>query len=140
VEGYRGRIEAQLLLGLYSDAMCDYGRVTARVLPLVTSELVSTSPILAGDSLGVLLVPGRTVEIPVPALAGETIAIATSSKDYWDSIAVLLAPDGSPVVGADDANGYFAAFQWPAAQTATYRLWVTFFDVVNSGLMVVARK
>src|SRR5690349_6844593 len=29
VEGYRGRIEAQLLLGKYSDALGDYARVTA---------------------------------------------------------------------------------------------------------------
>ena len=34
VDGYRGRIEAQLLLGLYSDALRDYGRVTAQVLPV----------------------------------------------------------------------------------------------------------
>lgn len=34
VEGYRGRIEAQLLLGRYSEAMRDYGRVTAFVLPV----------------------------------------------------------------------------------------------------------
>ena len=111
-----------------------------RHFDLVTSELVSASPILPGDSLGVLLAPGRTVEILVPAVAGETIAIATSSKDYWDSIAVLVAPDGTPVVGADDEKGYFAAFEWPAAETATYRLWVTFFEALNSGLMVVARK
>jgi tetratricopeptide (TPR) repeat protein len=111
-----------------------------RHIDLVTSELVSTSPILAGDSLEVALAPGRTFEIPVPAVAGETIAIATSSKDYWDSIAVLLAPDGTPVVGSDDANGYFAAFEWPAAQTATYRLRVTFFEAVNSGLLLVTRK
>jgi hypothetical protein len=34
VEGYRGRIEAQLLLGLYADAFGDYARVTARVIPV----------------------------------------------------------------------------------------------------------
>src|SRR5262245_46487770 len=33
-EGYRGRIEAELLSGLYSDAFADYGRVTANVIPL----------------------------------------------------------------------------------------------------------
>src|SRR5262249_23313771 len=33
VEGYRGRIEAQLLLGRYSDAVGDYARVTAYVEP-----------------------------------------------------------------------------------------------------------
>ena len=44
------------------------------------------------------------------------------------------------MVGADDAKGYFAAFEWPAAQTATYRLRVTFFEAINSGLLVVTRK
>ena len=34
VEGYRGRIEAELLLGRYSDAVRDYTRVTAFVLPV----------------------------------------------------------------------------------------------------------
>src|SRR5512143_1171248 len=34
VEGYRGRIEAELLSGLYSDAVRDYARVTAYVLPV----------------------------------------------------------------------------------------------------------
>jgi hypothetical protein len=38
VEGYRGRIEAQLLLGLYSDALGDYARVTALVLPVHRSR------------------------------------------------------------------------------------------------------
>jgi tetratricopeptide (TPR) repeat protein len=111
-----------------------------RHIDLVTTALAPASPILAGDSVAVALVPGRTVEIPVAAVAGETIAIATSSRDYWDSIAVLLAPDGTPVVGSDDAKGYFAAFEWPAAQTATYRLRVTFFEAINSGLLLVSRK
>ena len=34
VEGYRGRIEAELLLGRYSDAVGDYASVTALVLPV----------------------------------------------------------------------------------------------------------
>jgi tetratricopeptide (TPR) repeat protein len=34
VEGYRGRIEAEVLLGRYSDAVRDYQRVTAFVLPV----------------------------------------------------------------------------------------------------------
>jgi tetratricopeptide (TPR) repeat protein len=111
-----------------------------RHIDLVTTQLVSAAPILPRYSLGVVLAPGRTFEIPVPAVAGETIAIATSSKDYWDSIAVLLAPDGTPVAGSDDGKGYFAAFEWPAAQTTTYRLRVTFFESINSGLLLVTRK
>lgn len=34
VEGYRGRIEAQLLLGQYSNSVRDYARVTAVVTPV----------------------------------------------------------------------------------------------------------
>ena len=34
VEGYRGRIEAELLVGRYSDALADYARVTAVVEPV----------------------------------------------------------------------------------------------------------
>src|SRR4029079_2624655 len=34
VAGYRGRIEAELLLGRYSDALRDYARITARVVPV----------------------------------------------------------------------------------------------------------
>jgi hypothetical protein len=85
------------------------------------------------------LVPGRTYEIPVAATAGETISIATSSRDFWDSIAVLLAPDGSPVVGSDDDNAYFAAFDWVAPATGTYRLQVTSFESINTGELVVTR-
>ncbi len=112
----------------------------ARHFELVTTELVAAPAILPGESLTVSLAPGRTVEIPVPAFAGETIAVATSSQDYWDTIALLLAPDGTPVAGSDDANKYFAAFAWPAAETATYRLRVTFFEAVNSGQLLVKRK
>ena len=111
-----------------------------RHIDLVATELVPASPILAGDSFTVDIVPGRVVEIPVPAVAGGTIAITTSSHDYWDTIAVLLAPDGTPVVGADDEKSYFAAFEWPAAETTTYLLRVTFFEAVNSGQILVARR
>src|SRR5215207_1525876 len=34
VEGYRGRVEAELLLGRYSDAVHDYQRMMAYVLPV----------------------------------------------------------------------------------------------------------
>ena len=45
IEGYRGRIEAQLLLRLYADAMGDYRRVTAQVIP-ADADAVAT--LLAG--------------------------------------------------------------------------------------------
>jgi Tetratricopeptide repeat len=106
----------------------------------VTTELVPTSPLSAGASLTLALVPGRVYEIPVALTAGQPIAITTSSRDFYDSIIVLLAPDGTPVIGSDDANFYFAAFEWVAAQTGTYRLWATSFESVDTGEIVVARN
>lgn len=106
----------------------------------VITELLPTSPLVAGMSLSLNLVPGRAYQIPVPAVAGETISITTSSHDYWDSIALLLAPDGTPVTASDDANAYFAAFDWTAQLTGTYRLQVTFFESVNTGALIVKRN
>ena len=65
-DGYRGRIEAQLLLGLYSDALRDYGRVTAQVLP-VHPDAAST--ILAGYDARLSAEPGNIV-----ALTGASFA------------------------------------------------------------------
>jgi tetratricopeptide (TPR) repeat protein len=110
-----------------------------RSIDLVTTELIPASPLAAGDTVSLGLVPGRVYEIPIPATAGQTISIATSSKDFWDSIAVLLSPDGTPVVGSDDQNGYFAAFNWLAQETGTYRLRVTSFEAVSTGQLIVAR-
>jgi hypothetical protein len=52
---------------------------------------------------------------------------------------VLLAPDGTPVVGSDDANAYMAAFDWVAAESTTYTLLVTSFEAVSTGTLVVNR-
>ena len=111
-----------------------------RHFDLVTTEVGSAPSMLAGDSQAVAIAPGRVVEIPIPAVAGETIAIATSSHDYFDTVAVLLAPDGTAVSGGDDDKGYFAAFEWPASASATYRLRVTFFEALNSGMLLVSRR
>lgn len=86
------------------------------------------------------VVPGRTYEIRVAAVVGETIAFSTSSRDFYDSILVLLAPDGSPVVGSDDANFYFAAFEYVAEETGTYVLQATSFESVSTGELVVTRR
>ena len=110
-----------------------------RSISLVTSELVPTAPLAAGASLSLDLVPGRVYAIPIAATKGETISISTSSPDFWDSIAVLLAPDGTPVVGSDDANAYMAAFDWVAEETTTYTLQVTSFESVSTGKLVVDR-
>jgi hypothetical protein len=110
-----------------------------RHIEFVTTELLTTSPLAARASLSLDLTPGRTYEIPVAAIAGETISIATSTHDFYDSILVLLAPDGTPVVGGDDYKGYFAGFEWVAGATGTYRLRVTSFESVNTGTLVVMR-
>jgi len=57
-------------------------------------------------------VPGRTYAIPIAVASGETVSVGTSSKDFVDTILLLLAPDGTPVLGSDDYKGYFAGFQW----------------------------
>jgi hypothetical protein len=110
-----------------------------RHFELVTTETFTTAPLSPGASLSLSLLPGRTYEIPVPAIAGEMIAIATSSHDFYDSILVLLAPDGTPMVGSDDENAYFAAIDWIAEESGTYRMLVTSFESINTGELIVAR-
>ena len=109
-------------------------------LAQVTTQLVPTSPLTAGSSFSLGLVPGRTYEIPLSVIAGETLKVSTSSRDFFDTILVLLAPDGSPVVGSDDASNFFAALDWVAEATATYRMRVTSFESVNTGELIVRRK
>jgi len=113
-----------------------------RHLDLVTTELVQTARIAPGHEFALPLVPGRTYAIPVAVTAGQTISIATSSPDpdLWDTILALDGPDGSPVVGADDTNGYYAALDWVAPATGTYVLRVTSFEAVTTGLLVVTRS
>jgi tetratricopeptide (TPR) repeat protein len=105
----------------------------------VTTELVPTSPLASGTSLSLPLVPGRSYDIPVALTAGQPVSITTSSKDFYDTILVLLTPDGTPVIGSDDANFYFAAIDYVPAQTGTYRLWGTSFESVNTGQLLVTR-
>jgi len=142
----QGKLDTPRVHAILATSYLAFGDVAAaaahikRHIDLVTTELVPAATLFTGDSLDVTLAPGRTVEIPVPAVAGEKVAIVTSSGDYWDSIAVLLAPNGTPVIGSDDGKSYFAAFEWPAAETTTYRLRVTFFESVNSGILRVTRK
>lgn len=111
-----------------------------RHFDLVTTELIATPPLATDDSVTLDLVPGRTYAIPIEASAGQTISISTSSPDFWDSIAVLFSPDGAPVVGSDDENVYFAAFDWEADATGTYVLHVTSFESVSTGELVVERS
>ena len=109
-------------------------------IDMVTTEFVSTNPMDPDTTDTLELVAGRTYAIPVPAVAGETISITTSSGDYWDTILVLLDPDGTPVAGGDDNWFYFAELDWAAEETGTYLLQVTFFESVNIGEVVVTRN
>ena len=113
-----------------------------RHLDLVTTELVPTSPLAAGITFTLDLVPGRTFEIPLAAIAGQPLSIITESptKEISDTILVVLAPDGTPVVGSDDFKKYFAGFVWTAQETGVYRLRVTSFESVNTGALSVTRK
>ena len=43
------------------------------------------------------------------------------------------------MIGADDADKYFAAFKWVAPASGTYGLWVTSFESVSTCELVVAR-
>jgi tetratricopeptide (TPR) repeat protein len=108
-------------------------------IDLVTTEFVTTNSMDPDTTDTLELVPGRTYAIPVPATAGEMISITTSSSDYWDTILVLLGPDGIPVAGADDDWFYFAELDLVAEQTGTYLLQVTFFESIISGEVVVTR-
>ena len=109
-------------------------------IDLVTTALVAASPLAAGTSSSVALVPGRTFEIPVPAAAGETISVVTSSKDMWDTILVLLAPNGTPVAGGDDYKAYMAGFEWEAPAAGTYKLRVTSFEGISTGQITISRN
>jgi hypothetical protein len=110
-----------------------------RHLELVAAELLTTAPLSSRESVSLDLVPGRVYDVPVPANAGETISVATSSRDFVDTIAVLFAPDGTPLTGSDDTNAQFAAITWPATASGTYRLRTSSFEGVDTGVLKVIR-
>jgi hypothetical protein len=143
---FNGGIDTPRIHAILAAAYLAFGEDSAAASEIqthidqVTTELLPTSPLVAGASMNLPFVPGRTYEIPLPVNAGETLSIATSSHDYFDTILVLLAPDGSPVLGSDDYKGYFAGLQWTIPTAATYRMQVTFFEGVITGDMFVQRK
>jgi tetratricopeptide (TPR) repeat protein len=108
-------------------------------LDQVTTELVAAPSLGPGAALELDLVPGRTYDIPVPVVAGQAIRIATSSRDFWDSIGLLVSPNGEPVVGSDDDSVYFAEFDLVALETGTYHVLVTSFEAINTGVLEVSR-
>ena len=106
----------------------------------VTTQIVPTAPLAQGASMQLALAPGRTYEIPLNLAAGQTLSVSTSSHDFWDTILVLLAPDGSPIAGSDDYVKYFAGLDIVVPAAGTYKMRVTSFESVNTGVMTVARK
>ena len=111
-----------------------------KCINLSIDELVPTSTIAKGTTVDLNFVPDMAYDIPFTLAAGETLSIKTNASDYWDSIAVLLAPNGTPVIGSDDDNGYFADFSYVAPAAGTYHLKLTFFEAVATGAMHVTRN
>ena len=142
-----GGLDTPRVHAIIAAALNSFGDLTAaaahieRHFDLVTTELVPAPALAPGASLSLDVAPGRTYAIPISVTAGQTISVGTSSRDaaLWDTIALLRAPDGSPVVGADDEDGYFAAFDWVAQETGTYTMLVSSFEAVTTGELVVTR-
>lgn len=141
-----GGLDTPRVHAILGSAHTAFGNVAAAAahiqthLDLVTTELVTTSPLPARAAMEFDVVPGQTYDIPMNVNQGEVVSIVTSSHDYWDTILLLLDPDGVPVLGSDDAWKYFAAFDWLAPSSGTYRLRVTFFEGVITGTLRVSRK
>ena len=111
-----------------------------KCIDLSIDDLVPTSTIAKGTTVDLNFVPDMAYDIPFTLAAGETLSIKTDASDYWDSIAVLIAPNGTPVIGSDDDNAYFAAFTFVAPTAGTYHLKLTFFEAVATGTMHVTRN
>jgi tetratricopeptide (TPR) repeat protein len=142
-EGGLNTPRLQAILASAYEAFGDWANAAGHItehIKMVTTQLLPAAPLLANMALQLDLIPGRTFGIPLPVSQGESVSVATSSRDFYDSILVLLAPDGTPVIGSDDENAYFAAIEWVAPMTGTYRLWVTSFEGINTGLLKVTRN
>ena len=143
LEGGLNTPRVHAILGSAYSAFGDVAAAATHIdthIQMVTTELVTTSALPAQASMALDLVPGQAYEIPLVVSSGEVMSIVTSSHDYWDTILVLLDPDGSPVLGSDDSWKYFAAFDWMAPSSGTYRMRVTFFESVITGTLRVSRK
>lgn len=112
-----------------------------RHIDQVTSNLVVQAPLGNNKTRDVQFTPGMTVEIPVTIQAGKKFRVETSSPsdEVYDTVAVLLTSSGIPLTGSDDTDEYFAAFQWTAPVSATYKLRVTTFEAVSTGLVRIRR-
>ena len=108
----------------------------------VTREYVSTEPLEKGSSMTLDLLPWQTFRIPVEVAEDQRILLGTgsTSPQVWDSILVLLGPDGTPVIGNDDFDGFFAGLDWVATESGTYTVRITSFEAINKGPLTVTRE
>lgn len=113
-----------------------------RHIDVVTQAIVTAPPLATGDTQVLDLVPGRTVEIPIQVVAGSTLSLVTDSPsgEISDTIMVLLNSNGVPVTGNDDANGFYAAFDYEVSVGGTYTLLVTSFEAIGTGQMTISRN
>lgn len=134
----------QAILGAANNTLGHEAIAAAHVnthITQVTGQLIATPPLAAGGTLDVSLVPYRTFEIPLPVTAGESIAVRTSNNQaFFDTILVVLAPDGTPVLGADDFVQYLAGFDWVPPASGAYRLRLTSFEGVGTGGVRITRR
>jgi hypothetical protein len=107
VEGYRGRIEAELLLGRYSDAVRDYARVTAFVLPVHPD---AETTIAAGYAARLAAAPDN-----MPALTGTSFA-RWWFFDYPSAIHVL-----NELLTVNPNDVYANLFRGSRSSTSGYR-------------------
>ena len=61
-----------------------------RHLELVTTKLLTTGTLAVGTTVSLDLAPGCVYDVPLHAAAGETISVATSSRDFVDTIALAV--------------------------------------------------
>jgi hypothetical protein len=99
-------------------------------IELVTNQLVQPRRLLPAPAH---TPPGREAELrKFRSRHGWRGALdLTSSRDFYDTILVLLAPDGPPALWSQDR--VFCRIQWVAVATGTYRILLTSFESVNTG-------
>ncbi|MBK8255929.1 MAG: hypothetical protein IPK82_25090 [Polyangiaceae bacterium] len=106
-----------------------------------TTKCVNVAPLAVGRKKRVALAPGKTFLVPIQVSAGQSIKVTTStpSDNVYDSILVLLDPSGNPVLGSDDTIGFFAAIDWVAPVSGTYKVKVTSFEAIFTGPLDIRR-
>lgn len=114
---------------------------TLEHISMVTSENVRGGSLHAHQTKSWDMTPGQTIVMSIHLDAGEVLDIATDGPTgtVWDTILVLLDPNGNPVASADDVIDYYAALDYTAPHAGDNKLLVTSFESVQSGTMTVSR-